>query len=56
MKLVGEKEYSFGNLINDVTEKQCYIINLIEEKLGKKFDGCTSKEAYEFIQKYHRYI
>lgn len=50
--LVGTENFLYKNA-GDITDKQQIIISFICEKLGIKFNGSNSKEAYYFIKEYY---
>lgn len=50
--LVGTENFLYKNA-GDITDKQQTIISFICEKLGIKFNGSNSKEAYYFIKEYY---
>lgn len=52
-KLEGGKHYDGRTNKNPITPKQLRIIKFIQEELSVKFTGSSSKQAYDFIQKYY---
>jgi hypothetical protein len=51
--LYGDDHYSWGDLPNPPTEKQKNIIDFIYRRIGVRFQGSTSREAYRFINKHY---
>lgn len=52
--LQGDGTYSWGHHSqNPVTTTQRNIIKFIEEMTPHRFTGCTSRQAYAFIQEHH---
>lgn len=52
-KLEGGKYYDGRTNKNPITPKQKRIIQFIHEELSVRFTGSSSKQAYDFIQKYY---
>jgi protein-tyrosine-phosphatase len=47
--LDGTERYAYGTRKNPPTKIQQNCIDIIEKNLGIKFNGHTSKQAYDFI-------
>jgi hypothetical protein len=53
VSLDGTDRYAWGTRVNPPTDKQARCIDVIKRNLGIKFNGHSSKQAYEFIAKYY---
>jgi hypothetical protein len=51
--LDGTEKYAYGNRVNPPTRTQLNCIDIIEKNLGIKFEGHSSKQAYDFIGNYY---
>jgi hypothetical protein len=51
--LDGTDTYVWGTRQNPPTSKQQSCIDVIQKNLGIRFNGGSSKQAYEFIAKYY---
>jgi hypothetical protein len=51
--LDGTEHYAYSTRVNPPTRTQRNLIKIIEDNLGVKFNGQSSKQAYEFIGKYY---